>query len=137
MKTTTKSMPVFEVSQGLAQTLRIYKNQIGTRSYEDFSETEKEELTEIFMNCDDREDGVDRSLHSIAAYLLSTQNFTVKEKLYRVILQEEHNENKAAWVYYFVKKDGMIDYTDLLRNIPVLKESEVPERFKPFMKEVK
>lgn len=132
-----KLMPVFEVSQELAETLTLWKDNISYRGYNDFSESQKEELVQIFRNCDDIEDGVDRSLHSIVAYLLSTQNFTIKEKLYRVILQEEHNENKADWVYYFVKKGGTLGYTDLLSDVPELKESEVPERFKPFMKEVK
>lgn len=136
MKTTTKLMPVFEVSQELAQTLTLWKNNISGKGYNDFSESEKRELIDIFRNCDDSEDGVDRSLFSIVAYLLSTQNFTVKEKLYRVILQEENNGDKSEWVYFFVRKDGVIDYTDLFRNVSVLKESEVPEQFKPFMKEV-
>ena len=134
MKTTSKLMPVFEVSEELAEILKLWKNNISQKGYSDFSESEKSELIEIFRHCDDNEDGVDRSLYSIVAYLLSTQNFTVKEKKYRVILQDD--SKNEYWRYYFVKKDGKLDYTDLLENIPVLKESEVPEQFKAFMKEV-
>jgi hypothetical protein len=133
---TTKEMPVFEVSRELAETLTLWKDQIRSRDYNDFSESEKDELIQIFRNCDDGEDGVDRSLYSITAYLLSTQNFTVKEKLYRVILQEERNSAKADWVYFFVNKDGVLDYTDYFQNVSVLKEPEIPEQFKAFMKEV-
>ena len=133
MKTTTKEMPVFEVSEELAQTLKLWKNDISQKGYGDFSESEKRELIEIFRNCDDEEDGVDRSLFSITAYLLSTQNFTVKEKMYRVILQEDYQQ---CWTYYFINKDGKLDYTDSFSIISLLKESEVPEQFKPFMKEV-
>lgn len=128
-----KPMPVFEVSAELAQTLKLWKDNISGKGYQDFSESEKQELIEIYCNCDYEEDGVDRSVFSIVAYLLSTQNFTVKEKEYRVILQEDKDE---YWRYYFVKKDGKLDYTDDLEDIPVLKESEVPEQFKVFMKEV-
>jgi hypothetical protein len=134
MKTTTKSMPVFEVSAELAETLTLWKNNISGKGYNDFSESEKQELIDIFRNCEDSEDGVDRSVFSIVAYLLSTQNFVAKEKEYRVILQ--NNTKDEYWRYYFVKKDGKLDYTDDFEDIPVLKESEVPEQFKAFMKEV-
>lgn len=132
--TTTKEMPIFEVSQELAEQLKQFKNDINEKGYYDFSENNKKEIQKIFINRKN-ETGVDRTLFSIVAYLLSTQNFTIKEKLYRVILQEENNGDKSEWVYFFVRKDGMIDYTDLFRNVSVLKESEVPEQFKPFMKE--
>ena len=133
MKTTTKSMPVFEVSEELAETLKLWKNSISEKGYSDFSESEKSELIEIFRHCDDNEDGVDRSLYSIVAYLLSTQNFTVKEKKFRIILQANDQE---YWTYYYVNKNGKVNYTDELEDAPVMKESEVPEQFKAFMKEV-
>lgn len=133
MKTTSKLMPVFEVSHELAETLKLWKNQISDKGYNDFSESEKSELVRIFRDCDDDVDGVDRSLYSIVAYLLSTQNFTVKEKVYRVILQENDQE---YWTYYYVNRFGKLNYADNLEEIPVLKESEVPEQFKAFMKEV-
>ena len=132
MKTTFKEMPVFEVSEELAETLKLYKNQISEKGYRDFSESEKSELIRIYNNCDDDENGVDRSLYSIVAYLLSTQNYTVKEKLYRVILQDDPGE---YFRYYFLDKNGKINNTDLISDIPTFEESEVPEQFKAFMKE--